>query len=399
MINKYYFSYITRAFRFLFMFCFLLQSAGEALASYVYKLPAKTIKEKEMTYDFAVENLYTLAYYDLDALELGMDEGDSFSEFNGSALVRYGYGKYLELKAEGRVRSLISTSDTTARNVSRLGGESLYLGAKFMISEATDPWKISLDFGYRLKTFTNQDSDAIILGDDANEILAGLHLGTDLNFGSFLNLFIAYKAYDNYLSPEILYNVELAKGFSRLVLLAGVKGSYSLSSDAYTQDVAGRPVFLQGVTTRYNAKNPGEVRAFAGFKYQLKSFILNYQFGLSVYGLNTDKVMSNMLSISFVKESKKSTYKTKNSKFKEYFLESSVIKVSPRGKFVQIDQGISVDIEVGMRFDIFKTDYFGGNVLIASGEVIKIAFDSSIIKIVSKYKSIIIEKGFLARGY
>ncbi len=85
--------------------------------------------------------------------------------------------------------------------------------------------------------------------------------------------------------------------------------------------------------------------------------------------------------------------------FKEYVVDGSVLKVSARGNFIRIDQGLSTDVEKGMKFDIYQTDYFGGNVLVASGIAYEVGADWSIIKLVKKYKEIEIKPGFAARGY
>ena len=85
--------------------------------------------------------------------------------------------------------------------------------------------------------------------------------------------------------------------------------------------------------------------------------------------------------------------------FKEYHVDGSVLKVSARGNFIRIDQGLSTDVEKGMKFDIYQTDYFGGNVLVASGVAYDVGADWSVIKLLKKYKEIEIKPGFAARGY
>ena len=85
--------------------------------------------------------------------------------------------------------------------------------------------------------------------------------------------------------------------------------------------------------------------------------------------------------------------------FKEYHVDGSVLKVSARGNFLRIDQGLSTDVEKGMKFDIYQTDYFGGNELVASGIVYQVGADWSVIKLLKKYKEITILPGFAARGY
>ena len=75
------------------------------------------------------------------------------------------------------------------------------------------------------------------------------------------------------------------------------------------------------------------------------------------------------------------------------------LKVSPRGKFVKIDRGVASDVEKGMKFDIYRTDYFGGNKLMATGVVYQAGADWSIVKLVKKYGAGSLKKGDTARGY
>ena len=86
-------------------------------------------------------------------------------------------------------------------------------------------------------------------------------------------------------------------------------------------------------------------------------------------------------------------------RFKEYLVEGTVLKLSPRGKFIKIDQGLSNDVTKGLRFDIYKTDFFGGNVLVAAGIAYEVGSDWAIIRLVKRYEKIQIKKGFTARGY
>ena len=85
--------------------------------------------------------------------------------------------------------------------------------------------------------------------------------------------------------------------------------------------------------------------------------------------------------------------------FKEYIVDGSVLKVSARGNFIRVDQGLSTDVEKGMKFDIYQTDYFGGNVLVGSGIVFDVGVDWSVIKLTKRYNQIVIKPGFAARGY
>ena len=117
-----------------------------------------------------------------------------------------------------------------------------------------------------------------------------------------------------------------------------------------------------------------------------------------IYGKSTDK--GNLIiaglswnSIGVTAES------IKIDAFKEYHIDGSVLKVSARGNYIKIDQGLSTDVEKGAKFDIYQTDYFGGNVLVGSGVVFEVGADWAVVKLLKKYKDIEIKPGFAARGY
>ena len=65
--------------------------------------------------------------------------------------------------------------------------------------------------------------------------------------------------------------------------------------------------------------------------------------------------------------------------------------------FFKIDKGLSQDIVKGSRADIYKSDYFGGNVLIATGFIYESGPDWAIVKVVKRFKDVAIEKGFTVR--
>ena len=75
-----------------------------------------------------------------------------------------------------------------------------------------------------------------------------------------------------------------------------------------------------------------------------------------------------------------------------------MIKVSPRGKFLKIDKGITSDVEKGMVFDIYKSDFFGGNKLLFSSTVIDLGSDWSIVQINKIFIEHPLEIGLVARG-
>jgi hypothetical protein len=126
--------------------------------------------------------------------------------------------------------------------------------------------------------------------------------------------------------------------------------------------------------------------------------LVGFQGASVIKGTSTDKGNSLMFSMGWSSEGV-SPESIKVNSFKEYQIDGSVLKVSARGNFLRIDQGLSTDVEKGMKFDIYQTDYFGGNELVASGVVYQIGSDWSVVKITKKFLELEIKPGFSARGY
>jgi hypothetical protein len=117
-----------------------------------------------------------------------------------------------------------------------------------------------------------------------------------------------------------------------------------------------------------------------------------------IAGKSTDKGNSVVIGLSW-RTRGLTQESVKIDSFKEYIVDGSVLKVSARGNFIRIDQGLSTDVEKGMKFDIYQTDYFGGNILVGSGTIFDVGVDWSVIKLTKRYNEIEIKPGFAARGY
>ena len=86
-------------------------------------------------------------------------------------------------------------------------------------------------------------------------------------------------------------------------------------------------------------------------------------------------------------------------RFKQYDVEADVVKVSPQGSLIQINQGLSGHVTKGMRFDIYRVDFLERNILIASGRVFAVKIDRAVIKILKVFKEDAkIKAGYVAKG-
>ena len=145
----------------------------------------------------------------------------------------------------------------------------------------------------------------------------------------------------------------------------------SLKKDPYSTDPNLKPKISTGATSLFNSINREKMAPYFGALYDFKKATFEARGGMVMSGTYTDKGYFALFSINF--NSQGVTNETiKIDSFKEYIIDGSVLKVSARGKYVKIDQGLSTDVEKGMQFDIYQTDYFGGNVLVASGVVYEV---------------------------
>jgi hypothetical protein len=208
---------------------------------------------------------------------------------------------------------------------------------------------------------------------------------------------LSYVSPPNNLSQEIDYKLEGLYQPSSYGIVFGLSGIKSLNKDPYANDPALKPKIALGGTSLFNSTNRELMATYLGLNYDFQKFNFESKVGTIMSGVSTDKGIFFVFAINFGSKGQ-SKESVKVESFKEYTIDGSVLKVSARGSFVKIDQGLSTDVEKGMGFDIYQTDYFGGNVLVASGIAYEVGSDWSIIKLTKKYKEIEIKPGFAARG-
>lgn len=344
----------------------------------------------------------TTSYYDTDGTELDMAEGSDYQLMDLDFSVAYGISSSLEVTGFGRVRSVSSTANET--KASNSGAESLGLSAKYSFA-AVGASRYALGIHYSQTLYTNElyganaqvPADEVILGDSGSEY------GVDLFFtygqkALKWDFKLGYNNPANDSSEEIVYKAEGIYQFSKLALLGGVEGIHSLKKDQFTDYPLLKPIQAVGASRQFNSINREKIQPYLGASYAFDSFLLSFKGATIIKGASTDR--GNRFEMGIAWATKGITRESlKVEAFKEYIVDGSVLKVSARGNFLRIDQGLSTDVEKGMKFDIYQTDYFGGNVLVASGVVYDIGADWSVIKLTKKYNEISIKPGFAARGY
>jgi hypothetical protein len=344
------------------------------------------------------ELLSSTAIFDEDVVEKPFADGDSFKMIDSDFKISYGLSSNLETSFFFKWRNITAVNQTNS--VSTSGPESAGVEAKYSF-EPVGKVRYALGVHYRQTLYTNTiypsqaavPADTIILGDDGTEYGVSL-FATYNNHPWKLDSTFSYVSPPNDLSSEIQYKFEGLYFFSKLSLMGGLEGIYSLSRNQLSQ----KPWMARGPGNLFNSLNRQYMAPYVGLNYAFDKFLLSLKGETIVSGRSTDK--GNLVGLGITWSSGGVTPESeKIESFKEYHIDGSVLKVSARGNFIKIDQGLSTDVEKGAKFDIYQTDYFGGNVLVGSGVVFEVGSDWAVIKLIKKYKEIEIKPGFAARGY
>lgn len=364
------------------------------MAGDFYRGSAELMFEKGLMFqgDFTINE--TSATYDSEGTETELSDSQAFSMMNLDLGLSYGINNKFQVQGFTRLRKVELTNNDEI--TSSTGLESLGLEFKYMAFKL-DKTKIALGAHYRhsmAKDETDSNSDAISIGDLGAEFGASLY--ATYNSAPFkIDAKIGYNSPGEKLSDEIVYRLEGMYLFDSLGFFAGVDGVKSLqrSSEEGSFTSSGG-----GISNYFNAPDREWMSPYAGAHLSFKDFIFTLKGKTVVSGVNTDKFTTIGVGVRWTKAGNHND-NVKIDAFKEYAVDGSVLKISTRGNFVRIDQGLSSDVEKGMKFDIYQTDYFGGNELVATGFVHSVGSDWSVIQVTKKYKETVIKPGFAARGY
>lgn len=376
--------------------------ATPVMSAGVHRGGAELLNPSAYSINTSANVFQTSGFFDVEGTEVELVEGNEYRLIDVDLAVSYGVSRNLELTAMGRFRQV---SSTVGEEITKKSGpESLGVEAKYAFARIGN-LRYALGVHYRQTLYTNENyidtstmpADEIILGDSGSEYGVDLYM-TYLGSPWKIDGKVGYSSPANNLSAEVNYKLEAMYRFNKFALLGGVEGIYSLKNDEFTDDPGAKAIQLTGGTRLFNSVNREKVAPYLGAQYSFDDFLLAFKGQTVMSGVSTDK--GDTISVAIGWNSDGVTPESvKIDSFKEYQVDGSVLKVSARSNFIRIDQGLSTDVEKGMKFDIYQTDYFGGNVLVATGIVYEIGADWSIIKLVKKYKEIEIKPGFAARGY
>ena len=370
-------------------------------SSYPYR--SSVINKGAFQFDFGVLYSVTSAAFDSEGTEVELEEETGYQLIDSSVRIDYGFSPNLQLGADVIFRQL--ESETTTDVISSSGIESFAVHAKYE-GKGSRKNKYAFELSYRMTAYSNEYylnrsdipvSDDVNLGDDGQSILLSFLYDRVISRASHLEFSLAYHLPPNDLSAEIPYSLAYVYKGQTIAFAGGVEGIYSLGLDEFEQNPGEKPLSDFGVTSRYNSINRELMSVFGRLNLKLSNkYLLSGKVSQVMSGVSTDKATNFLVSLTYSAGGTSSSQTFEN-KFKEYSTEATIIKVSPRGVFFKLDKGLSSDVVKGARADIYKSDYFGENVLLGSGFIYESGPDWSIVKVVKKFKRLPIEKGYTVR--
>jgi hypothetical protein len=372
-----------------------------------YRPPAKPMAPKSMEFEVDASYFNTTSLLEADGTETALNSGDSFTVTEATTKVRYGLNKSILVGVGLKYRQIASsiggtdeTTSATNSGVESYGGElryslrsnrRLYYALFFQVWQSNYT-NTSLNAGDAVPT------DEVVLGDGGSQYMFGASVSFMRSKTHDLSLEGGYRRPGNDLSAEIPYHLRSLWLLGRLGFGIGAEGVYSIKSDRYGGVASDRPTQATGPSHLYNSTNRAYIAPRADIFVGFKKWRLGLYLSQVMQGQSTDKGMKAGINILINSKKGKNPQAKKVGSFKEYRIEATVVKVSPRGKFFRIDQGFTSDVAKGMFFDIYQADFFGKNVLVATGRVHSIKSASAILRVVKKHSKLKVKKGFVARA-
>jgi len=323
-----------------------------------------------------------------------LQDGESFSRLQAEAGGFYGANDNLQFGLGLRYRqnrsSVNSTISNQTEDLSNSGIQSTFLNMKYGFRPVGLMF-YALEGTFRYTPYTNEEqsstqSAALALGDDGNEYSAGLAVTYASLSNNYISLRTGLRRPGVELSDEVYWQAEGALAWRRFALVAGVDGVSSINQDPYGGEESKRPNINTGSSNLYNSINREWITPYAGVNLALAdNWRVELRGSQVVSGRSTD--LGTAFGLMIVRRSENDKKRVKDKRFKSYDIEASISKISPQKGYVMIDKGLTSDIRKGTKFDFFEFDYLGGNILVASGSVIQVKSETSIVKISQRYNS------------
>lgn len=376
------------------LFLFLIVMTTEALAQQPlnsYVPSTRLLRAKGYQVGVYLDSFTTSKFVDKDGKKQELADGQSFNRFQSEVAGYYGATSDLQFGLGFRFRQNKAQNEVNGEELEATssGLQSTFASIMYAFDQV-DQMQYTLEGLFRYTPYNNEefnpasdDPEAIILGDHGNELSAGLgvtYLGKSNNFFTVKG---GYRRPGVDLSDEIYWLAEAAMAWRYVALVAGVDGVTSLKSDPYEDTPEERPNYNTG-TQLYGSENREWITPYLGLNFALgNTWRLELKGSQVVSGNSTD--LGTTFGINLIRRVDKSATRLVDSKFKTYDLEASVTKVSPKKEYVVIDKGLADDFNKGMKIDFFEFDYVGGNILVASGVIVQVKAETSIVKLTQRY--------------
>ncbi len=387
--------------RFLFIFALAFAAWGRTKITSVYHPPTYTIPEKEWELEFQ-GTAYTSQYlYDIDGLKDNYDGSEGYERFDDELHIRFGISDRLQLGLNGVYRDNKSI-DAVNSEITRRGVESVAASLRYQVYSKND-FRFSLETELRHiiadAVPTDYQDDKIELSDEGSPFKIGGAVSAKFWDEVFLNLQSFYSRPGNSQSDEVAYDASLAWIPGRFGLSTGTRGVRSFKTDSFTDNPLDKPSKATGSTNTINSINRYYQEGYVNAHFAITdNWRIMAGAGKTINGRSWDKRSFGTLSLAYQSGSRK-PLKGIIETFKTYEFEASVTKVSPRGKFIQIDMGLSDDLQTKMPVDIFEINYLGGNTLIGKGVIHEVTISTAVVKILAIFdEKKPIKQGNLVRG-
>ena len=365
---------------------------GEVLAKTSYVPSTRLLKKGGYQLGFGFDSFTSKKVTDKSGNELdpGFDNY-SFQKYQGEFTGQYGASDDLQFGLGARFRSnqaLLIDQIGQEYSATSMGLQSISASAQYAF-KMVGPLQYTLETIFRYTPYTNEETsesspEDLILGDDGNELSAGLGVTYFSKKNNFYTFKGAYKKAGRDISDEVNLNAEAALAWTNIALIAGVEGALSVQNDPYSENET-RPVFNTG-SNLYKSKNREWAMPYAGMNFALTNkWRVELRAGQVVYGKSYN--LGTSYGIQLIRRVESESVRLTDTRFKTYDIEGSIVKISEQKGYVVVDRGLTEGIQKGMRFDFFEFDYVGGNILIASGVVVEVKTETCIVKITQKYQA------------
>ena len=362
--------------------------------------PTSTAGAGQVKISYMFDLFSSVGNFGNDGAIVSFSSDESFYQIDNIATFRYAVDEKVEFLAGGTFR--YNESQTGATVLTNSGLLSYRLGVKYVFP-TIDAVKYSASFLYKLSGIKNdhyesKPTDIIALGDDNNVVSAGVSISYDLFSNLYLYGTLMFNQPSGDQSRELGFDVHSHLFYNKLGILLGAEGIMSLNADPFTQDPTQKYFIGEGNTALYNSINRSMFSPYIAINLGLGNWGIVGKAGYRMWGESSDGGYGIQVQVTYSSNKKKKWSTEDISQFKQYELDATVIKVSKEQTFIKVDQGRIHGVKEGMTFDIFKKDYAGGNILIASGIIINLGGDWAIVKVKRRYVKIAIKNGFAARG-